>query len=598
MSTLSTVNSRNPTSQLINPGSFRANPLGVFGGESVGFAGDISNQLAKSFYGKGAVPDGFTVAKGMGGEVPRSIFNQYALFNFRGMYGGLAGTEAFKFLRDSPNNPLMGGYDAHNVSIPRLIEFFGEFYPKIGYKAQDFLYLKYYKKIPVNHLVTLRRFPVPVNDNIFDLSMKYSEDPNAETVEYKIADSTQVAGVTAVTYLGETAGNKLDDILKFTYGLNWKEIESKMEAVEASGSGGYTQQPFYNKIGGIGRATADAFKGVTSGQKFRAQNAQGGDRFGTTYANFVIGPVNVVNKTTVRDMGLKFQNDIKLNFEYELKSLNYVNPKIAMIDIISNMLTMTTNNAAFFGGGHRYYGSGGYVASTFGDMGKLRNGDFAGYIGSVVRDVETGFKNTFGDGQGGFTLESGVDGILKAGKTLLGNMLGGFLGENMGAIGGTTATAAFISAEPTGNWHITVGNPLNPIVMMGNMYCDNNTMTLGSGLGYDDFPMEVKFEIDMKHGKPRDKGDIENMFNAGRGRIYATAAGTEDILNLKGVDVATYGSVKAGKINLQKTQSGAQPNAVNSSTVSNTSGSSQSSSVFTENDSEYVSNLVSMMVES
>jgi hypothetical protein len=124
-----------------------------------------------------------------------------------------------------------------------------------------------------------------------------------------------------------------------------------MESVQSS-AGSYTQQPFYSKIGGIGRATADAFKGISPGTKFRRQNDpnSGEDRFGTTYANFVIGPVNVVNKTNVRDMGLKFENDIKLNFEYELKSLNYVNPKIAMIDTISNMLTMTTNNAQFFGG--------------------------------------------------------------------------------------------------------------------------------------------------------------------------------------------------------------------------------------------------------
>lgn len=593
--------STNVTNQQTNVGSTRSTTLGVFGGESVGFAGDVLSKVTETFYKNKAVPDGFTVAKGMAAPVPRSIFNQYALFNFRGMYGGLVGGEPFDFFKDTENNPLMGGYDAHNVSITRLIDFFGQFYPKIGYKAQDFLYLKYYKKIPVNHLVTLRRFPVPVNDNIFDLSIKYSEDPNAKKVIHKTADSTQVAGVTAVTYLGETAGNKLDDILKFSYGLNWKLLESKMEAVESSDAGGFTQQPFYNKIGGIGRATADAFKGVTAGEKFRKQAQQGDDRFGTTYANFVIGPVNVVNQTNVRDMGLKFENDIKLNFEYELKSLSYINPKVAMIDIISNMLTMTTNNAAFFGGGHRYYGSAGYVASAFGDIGKLKNGDFGGYVGSVVKDVGKGFKNTFGDGNGGFNVESGKEGVLKTGKTMLGNLLGGFLGGQAGGIGGAKATAAFISAEPTGNWHITVGNPLNPIVMMGNMYCDNTIMTLGNGLGYDDFPMEVKFEIDLKHGKPRDKGDIENMFNAGRGRIYATAAGTEDILNLKGVDVATYGSLKTGKINLQQTQSGAAANSVKPENVNNTNSSTsdgKDTSVFSSNDSEYVSNIVSMMVES
>jgi hypothetical protein len=68
--------------------------------------------------------------------------------------------------------------------------------------------------------------------------------------------------------------------------------------------------------------------------------------------------------------------------------------------------------------------------------------------------------------------------------------------------------------------------------------------------------MEVKFVIDVKHGKPRDKGDIENMFNAGRGRIYASAAGEADILNLKGLDVKVYGAIQnVGTQNKQDTQS-------------------------------------------
>lgn len=579
-----------------NPRSIgRTGNLGVFGGESAGFAADVLLESTRGFYGGRAVADDAGVAKGMTMPIPRSIFNEYALFNFRGLYGGLTGDKPFDSFKDKPNNELMGGYNAHNISILKLVEFFDEAYPKIGYKAQDFLYCKYYKKIPVNHLITLRRFPVPVPDNIFDLSLSYDSSPKAAQPVLKAESVTQVAGVTAVTYLSEVAGNKLDDILTFTYGLNWKEIESKMDAIESTDNG-YTNQPFYSKIGNTGRAAADAIKGVSSRSKFQKEQAQGGDRFGTTYANFVIGPVNVVDRTTIRDAGLKFQNDMKLTFEYELKSLNYVNPKIAMIDLISNMLTMTTNNAQFFGGGQRYYGSGGYVASSFGDMSKLRSGDFGGYIGSVVSDVEGGFKKTFGSPGGGFDLQSGLSGALKTGKTLLGNMLGGFLSQTMGAVPSTQATAALISGEPTGNWHVTIGNPLNPIVMMGNMYCDNTVMTLGHGLGYDDFPMEVKFEIDVKHGKPRDKGDIENMFNAGRGRIYASAAKGGDILNLKGLDLATYGSVKAGNINLQKTQSGAQANEIKPTAPK--VRKSKGTSIFTDNDEEYIGNVVNMMIDS
>ena len=586
----SSVNDNTPP----NPNSSNPNRLGVFGGESTGFAHGVESLMAQSFYSNGAVPDVFGVAVGMDSVIPRSIFNRYALFNFRGLYGGLTGGEVFNDFFDSPNNKAMGGEDSKQVSIAKLIEYFNTNYPRISYTAQDFLYCKYYKQVPVNHLITLRRFPTPVNDNIFDLSLApASKDPDSPEPGEAV-DATQTAGVTAVTYLGEKAGNKLDDLLTMSYGLNYKEVKSEMEDI-SSGDGGYTSQPFYSKMKGVGKATFDSFKGISSRQKFASQNMSTGDKLGTTYANFVIGPVNVIDSTNIRDKGMKFSQDMKLNFEYELKSLNYVNPKIAMIDIISNMLTMTYNNGQFFGGGQRYYGSAGAVASQFGDINKLKQGDFSGYIGSVVTDVETGFKNVFGGGTGEFNLENGVEGLLKVGKTMLGNMLGGFLSDNVGAVSGTQATKALISAEPTGDWHVTVGNPLNPIVTMGNMYCDNSTMTLGSGLGYDDFPMEVKFEIDLKHGKPRDKGDIENMFNAGRGRIYTSAQGEEDILNLAGLDVATYGSVKAGKTNLQSTQGSRGSDAKNSK-IGNIKDNKNKQA--TSDSAEYISNTVSMFIDS
>jgi len=584
------------------PGPDKNSPsrLGVFGGQSSGFAAGVAETYSNSFYQQGAKPDAYTVASGMEDMViPQSIANSYALFNFQGFSGGFL-NDSSQYFGDQPDNPLMGGKDAHTVSLPKIINFFADNYPKIGYKPADFLYSKYYKKIPVNHLITLRRFPTAIADNIYDFkSQPGTKEPDTDAVPAAV-DATQTAGVTAITYLGETAGNTLEDILKMSFGTNWKKIESEMESV-ASNDGGYTSQPFYNKIGGIGRALADSAKGISSGEKFRkGVNAQSGeDRFGTTYANFVIGPVNVVDETVIRDTGLQFTNDYKLQFEYELKSLSYVNPKIAMIDIISNMLTMTTNNAQFFGGGHRYYGSAGAVASQFGDISKLKAGDFSGYMGSVVQDVETGMKGLFGNSSGGFDPNSVMDGLKNVGKTLLGNMLGGFLKGNVGAVSGTQATKAFISGEPTGNWHVTVGNPLNPIVMMGNMYCPNAVMTLGQGLGYDDFPMEVKFELDLKHGKPRDKGDIENMFNAGRGRIYASAAGVEDILNLKGLEVKSYGSQPdAGTSNIQPSaNSGATAGQIKTQDISNLKKKSGGKESFGAN-GDYIANMTSMMIDS
>jgi hypothetical protein len=134
---------------------------------------------------------------------------------------------------------------------------------------------------------------------------------------------------------------------------------------------------------------------------------------------------------------------------------------------------------------------------------------------------------------------------------------------------------------------------------MGNMICDNSTMTLGKGLGYDDFPMEVKFEIDLKHGKPRDKGDIENMFNAGQGRTYASAANEKDILNLAGINVQTYGSKpNVGTQSLQQSsnQAGASTNAAPASSINIPSTSVGGAGGSGPLDPELISNVTSMMI--
>lgn len=586
--------------------------LSVFGGESYGFASDVlADYASQTFYSSNkATPDPTTVAKGLkGAMLNRSIFNQYALFNYRGFYGGFS-DDVTLYYRDQSNNKINGGEYAHNLTASRVIQFYDDYYPKIAYKPADFIFGKYYNQIPINHMITLRRFPMAVEDNIFELNKQPATTKNKDGKDNPIpssVDVSQFAGVTAVTYMSETAGNKMDDLLKYTFGMNWKMIESEMQSIQNQ-DGGYTQQPFYSKFGKLGESAFDSLKGVSAGQKFAAQNrpGQGEDRLLQTYANFVLGPVNVIDQTTIRQPGLSFANDMSLTFEYELRSLSYVNPKVAMIDIISNMLTMTTNNAQFFGGGQRYYGSSGYVASQFGDINKLRKGDFGGYIGSVIQSVDSGFKGLAGNGNGGFDFNSLKNIVTGVGKNFLGNVLGSFLGSEVGSVSGAEAVKALISAEPTGNWHVTIGNPLNPIVTAGNMYCDNVEMTLGKGLGYDDFPMEVKFVVDVKHGKPRDKGDIENMFNAGRGRIYASAEGEEDILNIKGKDVKVYGAIQnVGTQSKQDTQSdknlGTRGNKAESAPASAFSpgGIKKSGGTLTGADvSSTVSNVVSMIIDS
>ena len=52
---------------------------------------------------------------------------------------------------------------------------------------------------------------------------------------------------------------------------------------------------------------------------------------------------------------------------------------------------------------------------------------------------------------------------------------------------------------------------------------------VGDALGYDDFPTEIKFTVNLEHCQPRDNAQIENMFNGAKGRFYSFTNG--DILN-------------------------------------------------------------------
>ena len=85
-----------------------------------------------------------------------------------------------------------------------LMDTFNNKYPHLSYSPSDFLYGKYWKKIPINHTITLRRFATPCFDNIFNLKIT-----NVKTG--KGSDAYSPAGVTAVTYLGETAGNEMSE---------------------------------------------------------------------------------------------------------------------------------------------------------------------------------------------------------------------------------------------------------------------------------------------------------------------------------------------------------------------------------------------------
>jgi transposase len=59
-----------------------------------------------------------------------------------------------------------------------------------------------------------------------------------------------------------------------------------------------------------------------------------------------------------------------------------------------------------------------------------------------------------------------------------------------------------------------------------------------------DFPERLIAVIKLKPGRPRDKAEIESMFNTGRGRFYVQPDDVADIN--KTIDVSAYGNKDTG----------------------------------------------------
>lgn len=464
---------------------------------------------------------------------PMSLFSDFKLFHYSGITGFMYPGDPNATTKYFDNKNARSGLMWANMepTYANIIEAYKDI-ESAAYKVQDFVYNKYFNKIPPNYLVTLRRYANACDDIPFTLGW----DENLHQQLYPT--SVQIPISTATTYISEAAGNKMDDILKFTFGTNWADQESEIQQLNSATPGatgfGLGQRLFMNGAGtqregvlfaghmkaGLNAMATNMFTNtnLTYAQQTVAADYAQIDPW-AKFSKYTQGPVDVVKKTKARAQGLEFGNDFNLKFEYELKSLQFVNPKIAMLDIIANMIMMGTNTGTWWGGATRYFGNGGGYGKQIGDVNLFRKGDYAGYFKSVANRVTDSIRSINGGGLPS-SLKEVIDLALTIAKGGLGNMIGSLINGNLGKLGATPPANALLNGEPTGYWHVTIGNPLNPVAMMGNMICNQIELVMGEGLGYDDFPVNVSFNCQLMHGKPRDAGDIESIFNAGKGRVY------------------------------------------------------------------------------
>jgi hypothetical protein len=411
------------------------------------------------------------------------------------------------------------------------------------YAYSDFMYCKHLGKVSNNYLVTLRRFPLPVDDFI----NAQGED---ESQWNKITSQNASCIGCMVTWIG-VSGNTMEGLLKYSYKQPFKEQtaseqennqnadnnQTKLNGLFSLFDKNYRNAYMNGKageaVGGLIDNSWNTHVSSMPGMLGKIGSKYGQIESKTYYSgqeywsfrdqNKVYGPIDSIRSTYVReDSGLTFDHKISLVFEYELRSYNGINGRQAMLDLISNILNVTYTTGTFWGGG--YKATGAHQSNIFANLEIFKQkGGFTDFMDAFASDLVNIGKSAGNSITGGAAIGEG--GLKNAWKNFLSGMnsIGGMLiGGMLNKLGRPQKQMfhSLLSPAPIGFWHVTIGNPKHPIMSIGNMIITNVTIEHNGPLGLDDFPTGLKVTVELDRGKPRDLRDIEKLYMQGNDRIY------------------------------------------------------------------------------
>ena len=428
----------------------------------------------------------------------------------------------------------------------------GAFISELGvakYRYIDFMFCRDLGKIPNNHLLTLRKFTRPVGDNI-NTRLPKSDTP------YNFNQSMDVGRL--VTWFGN-GDNKLEDIIKYNYVATFKQFDSKVDVVdshedeESTGIIGKivnTINPRYNQAMSQGRTGAHNFISQLGGRYLStsyANFARGGqydrhDIFGMYDHHKVYEPKNTIQSTHVYEGKLTFSQEFTIKFSYKLRAYDNINPRAAFLDLIGNILAVTYRSGTFWGGSRMFRGAppnkvgtakvNAFLDRTFDTLGGIGNNllsgnlDIGGTLGSIwgaVKQIASDAFNTAKSLALGNTSTKGKSPLQVIGAivkhTGLWSGVQGMIKNGLGRPA-VYALDSLLTGDNVGLWHLTIGNPRNPIMSIGNLIIDKSEITQSGPLGLDDFPTDLMVSVSLKHGRPRDSAEIQKMYTKGSGPIY------------------------------------------------------------------------------
>jgi hypothetical protein len=395
--------------------------------------------------------------------------------------------------------------DVYDTSLLNIIEKLSSS-EMAALRPQDFAYLKNVGVFPNNRLMIARRFLSPVKDNIVG---KSGTPPKSILISWKPEN---------------------EDFLDIDFGEQWVDAEADFSNVLNSLGGEFT-------LGGSGTGLDKALNliplpGFTEQLRRDFLSSIGILDKDSDDSVLPSGNPNIIKEAKRRKTispeksgsGLKCTVSIKMVVEYEQKFISGIDPTIAWMDIISNILVFGTSKSTNYGLSDTFRGK---IDTWTSNPSLLINDIFKGLsdsIGKTINNIKEALVRPAG-GEEEENNEGATENEESIGKKALKKFSEGLakLTDNSDKLLKSVkkykveimGIANALSGAPSTPWHITIGNPLRPVFCSGDMYTEDVKLKLGSTLAFNDLPSNIKVEFTLKNARPWGLQEIMAKFNTG-----------------------------------------------------------------------------------
>ena len=447
--------------------------------------------------------------------------------------------------------------------------------------ARDFAYLRFLGVYPNNRLVVCRKFLNGVDN---DLS------------KIKVAPVS-----TLLTWRAPG-----EEFFKISFGEEWTDVNETFTDIFNDIGKEFKLDKIGIELGEVlgGGAGGVPLPGFTETWQRRLLGPSGLKLIDEKGADIIpSGNPNLIKQAKRRKVipdgqyssGLKCDFSVEVKIEYEQKFIGGLDPTKAFYDILANISQFGTQDAVFFLNG------AGESAKKFSDfVNKLRDNPRGALedlmkvvidqLKSVVNDIKKTFNRDEGSGddsdkseedakaesdekidENNSLIQKAIDGIL--------SVLGGIVKKYEIRILGVVN---MLVGNPSGPWHVTIGNPKRPIFSSGDMICDKVNVTLGETLAFNDLPSRITVDFTLTNARPLGLSEIMSRFMQGQGRTYVSgpSSWSESPSSIESVPPSNTNGTTPISSGTSSTPIGGRPIGDSSSDGSQNIGSVQSNESF------------------